>query len=66
MIHKYIILVYFFEIVPHCQAYVALSRATTLDGLHLVEFQKGVVKAHESVKKFYAGLEVTASAFHAS
>ncbi|CAM9772095.1 unnamed protein product [Ectocarpus sp. 4 AP-2014] len=39
------------------QAYVALSRATTLDGLHLVEFQKGVVKAHESVKKFYAGLE---------
>ncbi|CAN0078682.1 unnamed protein product, partial [Ectocarpus fasciculatus] len=39
------------------QAYVALSRATTLDGLHLVEFRKGVVKAHESVKKFYASLE---------
>lgn len=62
----FIIHVHFFEIAPHCQAYVALSRATTLDGLHLVEFHKGVVKAHESVKKFYAGLEVKASAFLAS
>lgn len=40
------------------QAYVALSRATTLDGLHLLDFRIGVVKAHESVKNFYASLEV--------
>eukprot|EP00752_Nemacystus_decipiens_P004875 g4437.t1 len=44
------------------QAYVALSRATTLDGLHLLDFRVGVVKAHESVKNFYAGLERRASA----
>lgn len=43
------------------QAYVALSRATTLDGLHLKDFHVGVVKAHESVKKFYASLEVGAT-----
>ena len=42
------------------QAYVALSRATTLDGLHLLDFRVGVVKAHESVKSFYASLEVGA------
>lgn len=43
---------------PLPQAYVALSRATTLDGLHLLDFRVGVVKAHESVKNFYASLEV--------
>lgn len=40
------------------QAYVALSRATTLDGLHLLDFHFGVVRAHETVKDFYAKLEV--------
>lgn len=37
---------------------MALSRATTLDGLHLLDFRVGVVRAHEKVKAFYAGLEV--------
>eukprot|EP00903_Cladosiphon_okamuranus_P022385 g20588.t2 len=43
------------------QAYVALSRAMTLDGLHLLDFRIDVVKAHESVKNFYASLERRAS-----
>ncbi|CAM9616956.1 unnamed protein product [Ascophyllum nodosum] len=39
------------------QAYVALSRATTLDGLQLLDFRLGVVRAHDKVKAFYAALE---------
>ncbi|CAN0373227.1 unnamed protein product, partial [Discosporangium mesarthrocarpum] len=42
------------------KAYVALSRATTLDGLHLLNFDPSVVKAHETVKSFYARLMVCA------
>lgn len=37
---------------------MALSRATTLDGLFLLEFNVAVVRAHEKVKTFYAALEV--------
>lgn len=40
------------------QAYVALSRATTLDGLFLLDFNLAVVRAHSKVKTFYAALEV--------
>ena len=41
------------------QAYVALSRATDLQGLWLrgPPLEKGAVKAHPDVKKFYAALE---------
>lgn len=45
----------------HAQAYVALSRATTLDGLMLVDFDASRVKAHQKVKAFYSGLEVRAN-----
>lgn len=38
------------------QAYVALSRATSLDGLQVLNFYPGRVKAHPKVKMFYAGL----------
>ena len=36
------------------QAYVALSRATSLEGLHLQSFERNGVKAHELVKDFYS------------
>ncbi|CAM9251762.1 unnamed protein product, partial [Hapterophycus canaliculatus] len=39
------------------QAYVALSRTTTLAGLHLLDFTASNIKAHESVTHFYASLE---------
>ncbi len=38
------------------QAYVALSRATSLSGLTLKQFQGNVIKAHPLVKQFYLNL----------
>ncbi|KIW00204.1 uncharacterized protein PV09_08244 [Verruconis gallopava] len=38
------------------QAYVALSRATSMKGLQIVNFQPGKVMAHEKVRKFYENL----------
>ena len=38
------------------QAYVALSRATDLTGLRLVNFDTKTVKAHQRVKDFYTSL----------
>jgi ATP-dependent DNA helicase PIF1 len=39
------------------QAYVALSRATSLQGLQLTSFNPALVKAHHKVLKFYATLK---------
>ncbi|KAG9324609.1 hypothetical protein KVV02_004103 [Mortierella alpina] len=38
------------------QAYVAISRATTLEGLQVVNFNKRAVLAHDRVGAFYDGL----------
>ena len=38
------------------QAYVALSRATTLDGMLLKTFDAARIKAHPAVQQFYASL----------
>jgi ATP-dependent DNA helicase PIF1 len=38
------------------QAYVALSRATSMAGLQVIGFDPKKVMAHEAVRKFYAGL----------
>ena len=38
------------------QAYVALSRATTMQGLQVLRFDPKKVLAHERVRHFYAGL----------
>lgn len=38
------------------QAYVALSRATSLEGLQVLNFNKRTVQAHERVSAFYDGL----------
>lgn len=38
------------------QAYVALSRATSLQGLTLRSFQPNAVRAHPTVKTFYQAL----------
>lgn len=38
------------------QAYVALSRATSMAGLQVLRFEPGKVMAHEKVRTFYAGL----------
>jgi ATP-dependent DNA helicase PIF1 len=38
------------------QAYVALSRATTMDGLQVLRFDAKKVMAHDKVRNFYAGL----------
>jgi ATP-dependent DNA helicase PIF1 len=35
------------------QAYVALSRASTLDGLRVVGLSRNVVRAHPAVQRFY-------------
>ena len=45
------------------QAYVALSRATNLDGLRLVNFKPAAVKAHVKVVEFYRGLTDVAPGF---
>lgn len=39
------------------QAYVALSRATSMKGLQIVNFQPSKVMAHEKVRTFYEGLK---------
>lgn len=39
------------------QAYVALSRATSMAGLQILRFDARKVVAHDKVKSFYAGLE---------
>ena len=39
------------------QAYVALSRATTMKGLQVLRFEKGKVMAHERVRGFYRELD---------
>ena len=38
------------------QAYVALSRATTMGGLQVLRFDPAKVTAHKKVREFYAGL----------
>ena len=38
------------------QAYVALSRATSMNGLQVLRFDPSRVNAHERVRNFYAGL----------
>jgi ATP-dependent DNA helicase PIF1 len=40
------------------QAYVALSRATCLEGLQVLNFDTRKVKAHPEVIKFYKQFEV--------
>lgn len=44
-----------------CQAYVALSRTTTLEGLHLLDFDRSKIVAHPRVAEFYARLRVSCS-----
>jgi ATP-dependent DNA helicase PIF1 len=39
------------------QAYVALSRATSMEGLQVLGFDPKKVMAHSEVRQFYAGLE---------
>lgn len=44
------------------QAYVALSRATSQDGLEVLRFDAGKVMAHEKVREFYKSLYSAAEA----
>jgi ATP-dependent DNA helicase PIF1 len=41
------------------QAYVALSRARTLEGLYVHDFEPTAFRAHPAVKTFYSGLVVS-------
>lgn len=46
------------------QAYVALSRAVSRDGLQVLHFDRNKVKAHDSVVKFYEGLSTASAAMN--
>ena len=46
------------------QAYVALSRATDLEGLSLSSFSPSAIKAHDKVKGFYASLGYAEESIH--
>ena len=43
------------------QAYVALSRAKSLDGLRVLDFNSSCVKADASVLKFYQNMQICQS-----
>lgn len=51
------LIVDFNKIFDYGQAYVALSRTRTLDGLHLVNFDPKKIFTNQSVKKFYNQLK---------
>ena len=38
------------------QAYVALSRVKSLDGLYIANFNPNLIKANQSVVEFYKGI----------
>lgn len=46
------------------QAYVALSRASTLHGLRVVGLSRHVVRAHPQVQRFYEGIAWQARPHH--
>jgi len=44
------------DVFEYGQAYVALSRATSLEGLQLLGFSSRVIKAHPKVISFYESM----------